>query len=274
MLLTPPYQPFTEQLVAALAPEIIFLYHDALHIVVSEQPGKTLAVYKSLVQAATIGRNWQLPPWHLHTIDAVTKGIEAGHIFYSNAFTSAPILYRHSKAYLPVPLHRRLLHSLQQSQRYFATGIQRSLGFAKGAALYHSKGENDMAAFMLHQSIELLLRYLLLAIMNKELKTHSIKEYLQHCRSFAPQLWHYCCVEEANGLQALLLLLDKAYCHARYADSFTISSGKITSGLKLAQDLQQLAGQLIDELLQPMLHPIMDLPSLLPANIITGHVQR
>lgn len=245
---------FIEQLVPILDPQMIFCYEEALYIIVSDQDAKTLATYKALVKAATYGQ--EVPAFYFYNRSIVCAGLEEGHILYSLIFNSTNLVYHNPQFFLPQPLCQRLAKVMKKSRKVFEQGYAHSISFSKSAYGNYLEGVHDIAAFMLHQSGELLLRNLIMAITGQEQRTHSIKENLEACRIFAPKIYQLGLDPVTLQISALIQHLDKAYSCARYSHTYKISTQDLDIAFTLIYRLQQQSRHLMDLLLQPYSDPV------------------
>lgn len=254
----PPESDLLRHLITALQPDLILEFESGWHIVVSESPDRSLAIYKTLFNAATAGRFDQLPSYCFHSLDQLRSGLETGNIWYTTLMIQSTPLYNCKKHQLPTPLPQRLQQANRACQEQFTAGMQKSDAFREGAGYYHQQDNPEMAAFMLHQSMELLLHYLSLAVTGKESRSHCLKDNLQLCRYFARELYDCCQDKATNTTLASILHLNKAYSAVRYTQLFTISSEKIQQLLSLRDQLREIAIRLLQQFLYPFhasLHP-------------------
>jgi len=91
-----------------------------------------------------------------------------------------------------------------------------------------------VAAFLLHQAAEQMLRAFLLALTGRELKTHALAELLNRCRHYIPALRLF-----PPEQKDLLEQLDKAYVCARYAPQFRLDADTARQLCAPLQELQR-----------------------------------
>lgn len=246
------FKTIIDHLVAVVQPDMIFCYNETLYIVVTEQQGKTIPVFKTLLHAAITGHQWPPPTCSLYTYTELIEGLENGIPVFSTIFNETNLVYTSHKKILLQPLHIRISNAKRQAKSLFSIGLQRSLTFTTGAKQYIESKDYDIAAFMLHQSIELLLRFLLLSVSNKELKSHSLKENFYQFKGLAPKLFCLCLNHDDSEVRLLIHQLDKAYSNARYSSHFEISMDTIIEATVLVTSLQKEAKKLFEALVCPL----------------------
>lgn len=206
-----------QQLLVIIPADKIFLKEGNLYIAIGEQAARGMQQYKTILEAA----DWERGHYRygLYTIADIRQGLDVGNLFFTTVFVPEHLVYDSGQSMLPEPLPRRITRIRQQSQSEFSLGYRKSVHFLQGARYYLSEKEPEMAAFMLHQSVELLLRGLVLAMSGKELKSHLLGELLHHGSRYVP------------GLQELFITdigkLEKAYTCGRYAQHYQISKEDI-----------------------------------------------
>ncbi|MBC9796798.1 HEPN domain-containing protein [Sinomicrobium weinanense] len=126
--------------------------------------------------------------------------------------------------------------------------------FIEGAAYYIKRIRHSHAAFMLHQYIELNLRFATLFIMGRERKRHSIKELQNGIKAFAPELG---CIfnTEIEEETLLLKILDDAYIATRYRNDYHITENQLMLIYERAQGIATLIREQYNHRLKGITHP-------------------
>lgn len=195
----------------------VFFHNSSLHIVINGEAARSLQQYKLMLNEC----DWNTTGYvyTLHALTDVCRGLDEGKLLYTDIFQPQRQVYDNGQSVLPMPLPLRLARMMQQSREEFHHGYKRSQGFRKGAMLLLLNGEAELAAFMLHQSVEQLLRGFLLASTALEVKTHTLSDLLKHIRRFAPEICACCGPVAADG-RTLISILEKAYVCGRYVPGF------------------------------------------------------
>lgn len=108
--------------------------------------------------------------------------------------------------------------------------------FKEGYFFYKEKSQHSMAAFMIHQAIELTYRYLEVVLSAKERVKHSIRghhHYLQEITTMYVSIFE----EENDTDQYLLNVLEDIYRSTRYEDNYNV---KLEALVLLEDKLDQL----------------------------------
>jgi HEPN domain-containing protein len=155
-----------------------------------------------------------------------------GHIFYTTVCTYANRVYHNDAPPLPMLPPKRIEEIKAAATAQVDQACSRAAAFLQGAVNYMQSGEQAVAAFMLHQAAELLLRVVILILTGREIKTHALPVLLKHTACFEP------CINSVFApVQAIIPLLDKAYTEARY--------GSITVTEDQGKDMEQLVSRLL-----------------------------
>ncbi len=217
------------QLPAIIPADKIFHKKDRLYIAIGEQAARGLQQYKAILEAS----DWNSGTYRyaLYSIADIRQGLETGSFFYTTVFVPEYMVYDSGQSALPEALPRRLQRIRNQSEAEFRFGYRRSVQYIEGARDFLSRHDAESAAFMLHQSVELLLRGLVLAMSGKELKSHLLGELLLHTSRYMPgmhELFH-------TGLKKL----EQAYSCGRYSRHYHIPEQEVSGYVPLIAALQQ-----------------------------------
>ncbi len=218
----------------------VFFHNDSLHIVLGEEAVRSLQQYKVMLE----GTDWN-PAGYPHTLYAlpdVCRGLDEGKLMYTDIFRPERQVYDNGQSVLPAPLPLRLARIVQQSREEFCHGYRRSEGFLECAVFLLKKNDPELAAFMLHQSVEQLLRGYFIAATGQELKTHTLADLVKQVRRFTPVVWTLCGPVGEEG-RTLVSLLEKAYICGRYALHFTADSETLAACTQQVAVLQQVVAR-------------------------------
>lgn len=192
-----------------------------LLVLVKNSRNRPMEELESLIQ----NRSQDLAPVFatILKLSKVNEWIASGNVFLSSCCTPDKLVYDAGK----IPLNSSpstvgALSSKKADQEHHGL-ITKAQGFLKGATLYLQQQEFALSAFMLHQAVEYGLNAVLAPLMGYRLKTHSLHKQLRHLRRFSQELFHHFPRDTAEEV-LLFQYLQRAYVHARYKDSFTITS--------------------------------------------------
>lgn len=221
-------------LMTSLSPEKIFLVHHSITennkeafdflVVLPDVDQTNFNAYGQVISLANIeGATTSVS---LHKATPLYKQLQEGHIYYSVACTAKKLVYNNGSTILPQADKRLLKAIVEQAQSIFNNGYKKAQSFLQNAGRYAAAHDADMAAFMLHQSIELLLRGMITALLGSCTKTHCFKELKKPLKRCAPEI-NYLISPDETEENRLLHLLEKAYLESRYSDAFEISNADV-----------------------------------------------
>ncbi len=181
-------------------------------------------------------------------MDRLEYYIEQGGIFYIHACRPPNIIYsRNDEDLLQVP-SEKVNELVEKALFVMKQGYQKSRAFLQGAYYYLEGAYYNMAAFMVHQSAELLLRNLVLGLTGGvDGRHHSIKKLMQYCCRYAPSLYHSL-DKKVRMDDGMLLLMDAAYLDVRYKNDFSISGEELRQQVAWVKRLQKEAHSYIKEI--------------------------
>ncbi|MDB5231050.1 MAG: hypothetical protein JWN76_1855 [Chitinophagaceae bacterium] len=247
----PQLKKITKKILAITSAEKIFLLRDKTIADGSEQ----LPFYDLLILLPSTNRNKFEE--HERFIKDILKGqaelslqlvkagrvyelLSKGHLFYSLACKKEKLLFDDGTTPLPSFDFVPVKHLINNARQVFLKGLQKAESFYEGASFYYEKKENAFACFMLHQSVELTLRSLLLAFMGVDPSVHDLEIYMVNIRRYVPalgDLFPNNTKEESEIFDAL----QKSYIKARYFEGFTPSDNTLQTLLERIKLLLQKA---------------------------------
>ena len=166
--------------------------------------------------------------YRIFSSEYAEQQLKAENMFFVYGCTWDKLIYQNPDASLDV------FHKYQITEKTLdkiQSNLKREQGkitsFRDGATFFIDKGAYSQAAFLLHQYIELWLRFAGLFIMEKERKSHGIKELQIYIKSYVPKLGCLFNTEIDEELN-LLKLLDDAYVATRYENNYHINKEQIS----------------------------------------------
>lgn len=200
--------------------DLVFCYDHCLYIVPNPHAPETLHSYKVKLE----GADW-LPAHYtfaLYDLEDIRQGIDAGKLFHNTVFTPDWLVYNSGCSALPLPLPLRVAQTERYGRETFAFGLRQSRTCCKCAASLTEPDEAGLAAFLLHQSVELLLRAFIIAVTGQEVKSHTLADLMKHTLRYAPGL-KSCDTSSGRPLHQLPERLEKAYVGGRYSPHFQMA---------------------------------------------------
>lgn len=240
-------------LTASLSPEKIFLLHHSIAqdntehfdflVVLPESNQTSFSAYEEVISMANIEQAHVNVS--LHKAATLYKQLEEGHLFYSIVCNKENLVYDDGLSVLPRANKMWMQTAIEKANAVFLNSCKKAGSFLQTANDYCAANDTGMAAFMLHQSIELLLRGLITALLGSCTKTHCFKELKKPLKRCAPELQYLVSAGEAEE-NRLLHLLEKAYLESRYSDAFEISNRDIELIKAAAEKLQEQVKKLLE----------------------------
>ncbi|MEJ2884374.1 HEPN domain-containing protein [Pedobacter sp. GR22-6] len=115
---------------------------------------------------------------------------------------------------------------LKKAKRNFEKEWKKITGFGDGFQFYMDQGNLTLAAFMLHQVVELSYRTVELLVIGKDKTTHSILNHQKLLKGYSAELASLF-DEQDEAEMALLTLLDEAYRSVRYELDYEIDQEQL-----------------------------------------------
>lgn len=217
-----------------------------LLIVVPKNSNKKFGEYSAVINTVKL-QHWNVK-YSLYQMQQLSRYIDEGSIYHINACQPEHLLYYDGSEDLPKIMPADFEAIKRKATSHFAMGSNRAHLFLQDAKNYMGKGRMEMAAFMLHQCAEQILKSAVLSICGMDIRNHSILALLQHCSRFAPDLSTI--FPGGSSLEdSLTKLLESAYQDARYKDNFVVDTEQINLLYNrissLLEDTQQSVSKII-----------------------------
>lgn len=160
---------------------------------------------------------------HVHTIvhkaNSAKEALNIGRRFWSAVMEKGFIVYQSPELLLPE--HQEITKEILIERAKFnweRWGVQGN-EFLKGAELYRADSNFRLAAFLLHQSVESVLKAIIQAILGYRVQMHNLSRLLRLTLLFSDELKNVFDLRTTEGAQ-IFTLLQNAYSQSRYNSSF------------------------------------------------------
>jgi HEPN domain-containing protein len=155
----------------------------------------------------------------IHKSNSAKVALNIGKRFWCKAISNGNILYQSEWLELPecpeianeILLERAKFHW----ERWGAQGNE----FLRGAELYRADNNYRLAAFLLHQAVEGILKGIIQAILGYRVQMHNLSRLLRLTLLFTDDLIKVFELDTEEGIQ-LFSLLQKSYSQSRYNNVF------------------------------------------------------
>lgn len=168
----------------------------------------------------------------------VNEMIVNGNYFFSTFCVPGNLVYDAGRIEMERTPAEHTLPRLKILNETHQTMIDKANGFLAGAINFYEKKEFSLTAFMLHQSVEHGLNALLVPLLQFRLQTHNLHKLMRFVRRFSWEIFNLFPRDTINETN-LFQLLQKAYIHARYKDSFQVSEQEVEALLERVKQLLQ-----------------------------------
>ncbi len=162
-----------------------------------------------------------------HDIRELNAQIRRGQYFFSDIVAEGILLHDGKRFTLATPKAATPEERLYIAQRDFKQWYRSASGFWHGTAYFMNKGEENSAAFLLHQSVERYYHAVLLVYTGYKPKLHNIEELADMSAPFHEALAGAMPRTEPED-HRLFDLLKRAYIDARYSTSYRITYEELT----------------------------------------------
>jgi len=166
-----------------------------------------------------------------------------GSVFYSVHCAAGRLVYSRPDFRLPSATWELVRSRFLKAFPQFNSSHQRSRAFLDGAKFYIGTDQVEMAAFMLHQSLELMFTGMEIMLLAKPKKSHKIGSHFKLSGMIAPTLCG--CFGERDSLSSILPGIERAYLNVRYKSSFHISGEEVDLLITKTENAQHEARRLV-----------------------------
>lgn len=240
-------QQVVQTIVKEVLPERIFLINQIrddkgeeslqleLMVLLPETASKSFDEYQNSITAAC--NDMASVKILIRKAQEVYSFLEQGDIFYSVVCTDKTLAYSINTVPLPFPEHLPVTEIQEKAYRTFERDTLKCDTFIDGARYYLLTKKYGIAAFMLQQVVEHLLRAIIASLMNRNIFTHNLTSLLQTCRLCAKELTTVF-PRDTDKEKELFQLLNSAYVKARYTNEYEISEHEVAVLLERVEYMQ------------------------------------
>ncbi len=175
----------------------------------------------------------------VHKIEVVDQLIKKGNIFFSSLCHQENLLYDAGKVSLKEKAGMEYSPDCGYLREEFRKLFSKARSFYSGAAGYRKSADYQLAAFMLHQTVEHALNAFISPLIGYRLQTHNLNKLFLYARRVSTELIGIFPVNTDKEIQ-LYQTLHKAYIYGRYKNNFLVGEETILA-------LIERAGILLDK---------------------------
>ncbi len=179
-------------------------------------------------------------------IEAVDQLLKKGNIFFSNICDPAKILYDSGKMHLGNYGCLDRQSTVYKMSTEFLTLLSKARAFLTGAISYKKTQDRQLAAFMLHQTVEHTLNAFLSPLMGYRIQTHNLTKLFLFARRFSIRIYEIFPRDTDKEIR-LYQILHKAYIYGRYKNNFLVEEETIQTLIERSSELLELTEMIFNE---------------------------
>jgi HEPN domain-containing protein len=176
----------------------------------------------------------------VHKVNSAKEALIKGRRFWSTVMDKGIVLYQSSELALPAHAEINKGILLARAQFNWERWGKQGNEFLKGAELYRADNNFRLAAFLLHQSVESILKAIIQAVIGYRIQMHNLSRLLRLTLLFTDELKDVFELNTMEGAQ-LYQLLQNAYSQSRYSSSFDPDGDSVRILSKQVTKLNQAA---------------------------------
>lgn len=185
----------------------------------------------------------------LFTYGTMTDLIRNGHFYYGNFCVKENCIYqRNDRFNLPVSNTDLLATSKTQAIANFKQHSHKANNFFMGAQHFLIEKEYEMAAFMLQQACEFTFNSVLVAFMDKPIRSHDLLTLRKQASHYLPKIIGSLHDKPKKEVQ-LLSQIQGAYIKARYDEHYQITTEQLMVLITATQQFTQRVQFAFEELI-------------------------
>ncbi len=187
----------------------------------------------------------------VHSLREVNTELKKGHYFFSDIRKEGIVLYELDDEPLAEPKPLTAEARLQVARESYESRGRLLKQFSEGAHFHTTRGNVDLAAFDLHQTIEQAYTCVLLTLTNYAPPSHNIK-FLRSLAEEQDLRLVDAFPREHHRQRAWFNTINEAYVKARYSKHFEISEEALVWLNDRSAHLLELVGVVCDEHIQKL----------------------
>jgi uncharacterized protein len=156
-------------------------------------------------------------------IETINCLLKQGNIFFSALCNPRNLIFNAGSTDLEIVKSPTTTPDFDDLTKEFLILFSKARSFLSGAINYRITGDNQLAAFMLHQTVEQGLNAFLTPLIGYRLQTHNLNKLLIYARRLSEKFFSIFPRNTDKEIQ-LYQILHKAYIYGRYKNNFQIGS--------------------------------------------------
>ena len=182
---------------------------------------------KLITDIGEIMKVFQDVRYRIYGLSYAQKELENANLYFIKNCKLGRLVYNRSNLETFISQGKDEIKSLlKKATKRITEETERISSFTEGIKFYRKRKEWAGAAFLIHQKLEWLYRYMETFAMGKPLICHKIENHLTYVHPFVHGAGPVINTERRNELQ-LLEVLDRAYIDSRYNSAFDITKREV-----------------------------------------------
>ncbi|HEY2648005.1 MAG TPA: HEPN domain-containing protein [Puia sp.] len=172
-------------------------------------------------------------------IQSVNQLLKAGNIFFSFICDQRKMIFDNGKVHLANSYLYIRPSDVHMLNTEFSVLLSRAKAFLSGAISYKITQDFQLAAFMLHQTVEHGLNSFLSPLMGYRMLTHNLNKLFLYARRFSIRFYEIFPGDTDKEIR-LYQTLHKAYIYGRYKNNFQVTEEMVLTLIERSSALLQL----------------------------------
>ena len=179
-------------------------------------------------------------------IQIVNQLLKAGNIFFSFICDPRKVIFDNGGTHLADGSLYIQPSDVDELASEFSNAYSKAKAFLSGAINYRITRDFQLAAFMLHQTVEHGLNALLSPLMGYRMQTHNLNKLFLYARRFSVQFYEIFPMDSDEEIR-LYQTLHKAYIFGRYKNNFQVGEDTLQILIERSAALLTLAEVIFNE---------------------------
>lgn len=165
----------------------------------------------------------------VHRMKEINTALQNDSSFFSSIYKKGTLLYDNEAEPFAVPIARTgISERIARREKFWGQWYLLSQNFLKGANFYYERQFNNLAVFMLHQSLQHCYSGMLRVLIGYRSNSNSLKRLLKLVDNVLPES-SFSATKHTPENARLSGLLMKGFSDARYNDKFEVTNDELTT---------------------------------------------
>lgn len=168
----------------------------------------------------------------VHRMDEINTALQHGSSFFTTIYKKGTLLHDNEAEPFAVPAEGgKINNRIIRRETFWGQWFKLSENFLKGAHFYQTEGQNNLAVFMLHQTLQHCYSAMLRVLTGYRSNSNSLRRLLRLIDNILPEA-SFSSTKHTPENARLTGLLMKGFSDARYNEKFEITTDELMVLLK------------------------------------------